>query len=113
MNKLVFPCVRDVLIAALSIAALAALILIPGEENFATCVMDKMQAVQNDAGARAVVDLCRSNYPGGFDAVQQGSGRGFFAHKSGAECATKKAIGTGSELGGRMIYRACVKLYND
>jgi len=80
--------------------------------DHATCILDKMPGMQNDAAAYAVSTLCLQKNPGGFSVIEQGSGRGLFSYDSGAECAAKKAAGTPSLIGGRLIYVACNKLYD-
>jgi hypothetical protein len=90
-------------------------ILLPGVANagnFATCILDKTPGVQNDAAAMATNKVCIDKYPGGFAGVEKGSGRGFLSFDSGAECAAKKAAGTPSLIGGRLIYSACIALYD-
>ena len=52
--------------------------------NYATCILDKMPGSQNDVAASAVARVCSSEFPGGNQAVAQGSGRGMFGFKSGA-----------------------------
>jgi len=80
--------------------------------NFATCILDKTPGVQNDAAAYATNKVCMEKYPGGMASVEKGSGRGFLSFDSGAECAAKKAAGTPSLIGGRLIYNACIALYD-
>lgn len=81
--------------------------------NYATCVLDKAPGIANEPAAYAVAQLCRSEHPGGLNAVQQGSGRGWFGFKSGAECITKKAGDTRSNQAALMIGAACRKLYDE
>lgn len=81
--------------------------------DYATCLLDKLPGVANDVAARAIVQVCVSENPGGMLAVPQGSGRGFFGYKSGAECAAKKASDTRSEVAAGLIWAACRKLYEE
>lgn len=81
--------------------------------NYATCVLDKAPGIANEPAAYAVAQLCRSEHPGGLNAVQQGSGKGWFGFKSGAECITKKAGDTRSNQAALMIGAACRKLYDE
>jgi len=81
--------------------------------NFATCIIDKMPGVQNDAAAYATLNLCKIEHPQGMAGVEKGSGRGYFSFKSGAECAAKKAASTLSRAGGQFIYTACTRLYDE
>lgn len=81
--------------------------------NYATCLLEHLPGMQNDAAARAAINLCASENPGGIASVAQGSGRGFLGYKSGAECAMKKAAETHSQIAGNGIYMACRKLYDE
>lgn len=82
-------------------------------DNYATCLLKNLPGIHNDPAARAAINLCLSEHPGGNNSVQQGSGRGLFSYKSGAECAMKKAGSTQSQLAGTGIYVACRKLYDE
>ena len=79
--------------------------------NYATCLLDKMPGIENDAIAMATNKVCLDKYPGGFNNVQQGSGRGYFSYDSGAECAAKIGSKTRSLTAGRMIFASCNVLY--
>jgi hypothetical protein len=81
--------------------------------NYATCVLDKAPGAANDVAAQAVFQLCLGENPGGIPAVPQGSGRGFFGFKSGAECTAKKAGDTRSNQAAVMIGMACRRLYDE
>lgn len=81
--------------------------------NYATCVLDKMPGVANDVAAHAVRQVCRAEHPSGMDGIPQGSGRGFFGFKSGAECTLKKAGDTRSQSAAATIGAACRKLYEE
>jgi tripartite-type tricarboxylate transporter receptor subunit TctC len=81
--------------------------------NYATCILDKMPGVANDVAARAVYQVCKKEHPGGLQAVEQGSGRGFFGYSSGAECTAKKASDTHSQQAAYMIGTACRRLYEE
>lgn len=81
--------------------------------NFATCVLDRMPAAQNDVAASATYQVCQSAHPGGIEAVTQGSGRGWFGYESGAECTAKKAADTRSTRAAAMIGASCRKLYDE
>ncbi|AMO36400.1 hypothetical protein [Thauera humireducens] len=80
--------------------------------NYAECILDVVPGVQNDPAAYAAHQVCLSKFPGGIQAVKQGSGRGFFAYDSGAECTLKKAGDTRSQSGAAMISASCRKLYD-
>lgn len=81
--------------------------------NYATCLLKNLPGLQNESAARAAINLCMSEYPGGINSVAQGDGRGFLGYKSGAECAMKKAGDTRSQLAGNGIYMACRRLYDE
>lgn len=81
--------------------------------NYATCLLDKMPGVANDVAAHAVRQVCRAEHPSGMDGAPQGSGRGFFGFKSGAECILKKAGDTRSQSAAATIGAACRKLYEE
>ena len=81
--------------------------------NYATCILDKMPGSQNDVAASAVARVCANEYPGGNQAVAQGSGRGMFGFKSGVACAAKKAGGTQSNRAASIIWAACNRLYDE
>lgn len=81
--------------------------------NFATCILDKAPGLANDTAAQATYQLCLSENPGGFESVPQGSGRGLFGFKSGAECTAKKAGDTRSNLAAQHVGVACRRLYDE
>lgn len=82
--------------------------------NYATCLLDKLPGVANDVAANAIVQTCSSKFPGGFQTVGLGSGRGdWFGFKSGAECTAKKAADTRSDRAAHMIGAACRRLYDE
>lgn len=98
----------------LSLALAALLAAAPAwAGNFATCVLDKAPGVSNDTAAYAVHQLCMAENPGGLQAVPQGSGRGWFGFKSGAECTAKKAGDTRSNQAAAMVGMACRRLYDE
>ncbi|CAM3407272.1 TrbM protein [Paracidovorax anthurii] len=80
--------------------------------DYATCILDKAPGVANEAAAAAVHQMCLEENPGGLQAVAQGSGRGLFGFKSGAECTAKKASDTRSARAGLLISGACRRLYD-
>ncbi len=81
--------------------------------NYATCVLDKAPGAANDVAAHAIYQLCLSENPGGLGAVAQGSGRGLFGFKSGAECTARKAGDTRSQQAAAMLAAACRRLYDE
>lgn len=81
-------------------------------DNYATCLLDKLEGVQNDQAARSAIRLCLRAHPGGLKTVEQGSGRGFFSYDSGDECALDKASDTRSNVAGYQTRIACYRLYD-
>ncbi|ENO90438.1 hypothetical protein [Thauera linaloolentis] len=96
-----------------AILAFSLLAPLAAHANYAECILDRMPGVQNDAAAYAAHQVCLSDFPGGLQAVKQGSGRGFFGFDSGAECTLKKAGDTRSQRGAAMISASCRKLYDE
>lgn len=80
--------------------------------NYATCLLDKLPGVENDNAAAAALQVCTSDYPGGFAEVPLGSGRGVLGYDSGAECALEKSGATRSRTAAFQIRKACDHLYN-
>ena len=80
-------------------------------DNYATCLLDKLEGVQNDQAARAAISLCRSTFYG-LETVEQGSGRGWLGYDSGDECTLDKASSTQSRTAGYQIRLACHRLYD-
>ncbi|MEH6501700.1 hypothetical protein [Halopseudomonas aestusnigri] len=80
--------------------------------NYATCLLDKLEGVQNDLIAQSAMRLCASEHPGGFAGVEQGAGRGILGYDSGDECAVDKARDTQSRLAAGQLRRACGRLYD-
>lgn len=80
--------------------------------NYATCLLDELPGIQNDSAAAAAVQHCASKYPGRWQTVSQGEGRGLFGYESGAECAVRKAGDTRSLEAAGIIRNACNHLYD-
>lgn len=80
--------------------------------NYATCLLDKLPGVQSDVAANAAFQVCNSTFPGGLTSVPQGTGRGWFSYKTGADCTLKKAGDTRSNRAAVLIGVACRKLYD-
>jgi hypothetical protein len=80
--------------------------------GFADCLLRKLPGLSSDAAAQAAFNICLEDYPGGFDSVRQGDGRGLFSFRSGDQCAFKKAASTQSRRAGQLIFSACRKLYD-
>ncbi|WP_211276242.1 hypothetical protein [Halopseudomonas pachastrellae] len=80
--------------------------------DYATCLLDKLEGVQNDQAARSAIRLCLREHPGGINSVEKGSGRGIFGYDSGDECALDKASDTQSNVAGYQVRVACYRLYD-
>ena len=97
-----------------TLAALALLLASPAmAANYATCILDKAPAAQNDVAAHAIMQSCLAEHPGGIEAIPQGSGRGLLGFKSGAECTAKKAVDTRSNQAATLVAIACRRLYDE
>lgn len=92
---------------------LALMIPLAAQANFAKCLLDRLPGMQNDVAANAIWRSCNDQNPGGFTAVKQGSGRGWFSFKSGDECTAKKAGDTRSQRAAALISSACRRLYDE
>lgn len=79
--------------------------------NYATCLLDKLPGLENDQAAAAANTICKTEYPGGFETVPPGDGRGILGYDSGAECALDKSGETRSRAAAYMIRSACNRLY--
>lgn len=81
--------------------------------NYATCLLDKLPGVQNQAATSAAVQMCLSDYPSAWNTVPQGDGRGLFAsYRSGSECTLDKSKDTRFAPAAQLISSACHRLYN-
>lgn len=81
--------------------------------NYATCLLDKLPGVQNQAATSAAVQMCQTDYPGAWATVPQGDGRGLFAsYRSGSECTLEKSKDTRFVPAAQLISSACHRLYN-
>lgn len=97
---------RTAVLAALFLPAVA-------QAGYAECLLKRLPGVQNDVAANAIMQTCQMENPGGIQAVAQGSGRGWFSHKSGAECTAKTAADTRSNRAAALIRQACMRLYDE
>jgi hypothetical protein len=83
-------------------------------DNFAECILENMPGAQNAPVRLAAYKLCKAKYPGGFDSVPQGAGRGFFAkHDSGSECTITEGRDTLDRHAAFLIASSCRKLYDE
>lgn len=82
--------------------------------NYATCLLEKLPGVQNQAATNAAVVMCQTDYPGGMSVVPQGDSRGAFAsYRSGSECTLEKSRDTKFFGAVRLISSACNRLYSE
>lgn len=98
-----------------SLIALAMLAVTPAAiaDNFAECLLDKLPGVRNRPATLAALNLCRGKYPGTFDSVPQGAGRGFFAkYESGGECMLAVGRDITDQQGAFLVAKSCRKLYD-
>lgn len=83
-------------------------------DNFAECLLENMPGMQSAPVRFAAFNLCKDKYPGGFDSVPQGAGRGFFAkYDSGGECTLAEGRDTRDHYASNMIAVSCRKLYDE
>ncbi|OLU22897.1 hypothetical protein BVH03_21840 [Pseudomonas sp. PA15(2017)] len=81
--------------------------------NYATCLLDKLPGVENQAATTAAVVMCEADYPGGMAKVPQGDSRGVFAsYRSGSECTLEKSRDTRFVRAVQLISSACHRLYD-
>ena len=82
---------------------------------FAQCVIDNVPSVRNDVAAYAAASQCVQLH-GGYNSVAakrylKGQAVGFMTPNSRAECVTKHASNTQSEMAAKLVYGACSCLY--
>lgn len=98
----------------IAITALLACPSLAMAENYATCLLDALPGVQNQAAITAAIRLCRTEHPGGLTSIEQGAGKGLFAsYKSSDECTFEKAKDTRHAGAIQLISHACRRLYNE
>lgn len=82
--------------------------------NFAECLLDKLPGVRSNQATTASLRLCLSQYPGKFESVPQGVGRGLFAkYSSGDECTVELAKEVTDRQAGVLIAKSCRRLYDE
>lgn len=80
-----------------------------GECNYHECILDKMPGVENDIAARQISKVCSSKCT---DNSEKNKTRfGFSGKMTASKCAVKYSRKTRSEIGARIITRACYSLY--
>jgi hypothetical protein len=97
----------------LPFVAVLALPLHVNAANYATCLLDKLPGVQNQAAVGAAVQMCQTDYPGGMAKVEQGAAQGMLAsYRSGSECTLELSKDTRLVRAAQLISSACHRLYN-
>lgn len=82
--------------------------------NYATCLLNKLPGVQNQAAISAAVRLCGADYPDGLTSIEQGADRGIFAaYNSGDECLLEKSKDASHPRAVNLIRAACSRLYDE
>lgn len=82
--------------------------------NYATCILDKLEGAQNYSATVLAVRLCNERHPEGLSDIKWGSGRGFFApYDSYLECFQDKSKSVQVRQAIGLIASACDRLYGD
>lgn len=81
-------------------------------ENYAECILSRMQGTTTAAVSSTVTRVCTQAHPDGYFTIERGSGRGLFGPKSGDECTIQKAKGTPFQPAAAQIAFACRCLYD-
>jgi len=82
--------------------------------NYATCLLDRLQGLQNYPAANAAMNTCLKEHPGGFNNVEQGAGLGFLSKYDDPDtCTLELAATTSSQAVASQIRRACYRLYKE
>ncbi|MHB0825080.1 hypothetical protein ACYCFL_05550 [Stutzerimonas nitrititolerans] len=83
-------------------------------DNYATCILDKLEGAQNYSATVLAVRLCNEHHPEGLSDIKWGSGRGFFApYDSYLECFQDKSKSVQVRQAIGLIASACDRLYGD
>ena len=81
--------------------------------NFAECIIQDMEDVQNPHVFSAIYTSCTTGFPTLYRDIEQGSGQGMFAYKDRGECVVDNAKGTTYQRGSASISIACGCLYDE
>lgn len=81
--------------------------------NFAECVIQDMEDVQNPQVFSAIYTSCRTKFPNLYSDIEQGSERGMFGYKDRGECVVDNAKGTTYQRASASISIACGCLYDE
>lgn len=81
-------------------------------ENFAECIINRMQGASTAAVSSTVTRMCNQAHPDGYFTIARGSGRGLFGPKSGDECTIQKAKGTPFQPAAAQMAFACRCLFD-
>lgn len=83
--------------------------------NFASCLLDKLDGVRNEAAVRTSYQLCTSRHPEGMSGVKWGAGKGFFfsRYANPLECFHDKGKELTQSTAINLVYSACTRLYGE
>lgn len=81
--------------------------------NFAECIVQDMEGVQNIQVYSAIFKACKMEFPEAYKNIQQGSGRVLFSNVSREECVIKNAKNTTFQQAATVTTIACGCLYNE
>lgn len=95
---------------SLSLVLLLASIAAHADNDFADCLLDNLQGVQNDPAAYSIIQLCLKRYPSGFTGIEKRVGW-FAKYSSGAECTAARAKTAGGAIAPQRIRGVCYALY--
>lgn len=84
--------------------------------NYASCILDRLPGLENDAAISAGVQSCAREHPGSYFSIERGSGRGIlglFGFSSAEACIIKRGGSTRHNRAGALIGAACRCLYGE
>ena len=81
--------------------------------NFAECVVQDMENVQNPQVFSTIYKSCRAKFPSLYSDIKQGSARGMFGYKDRGECVVDNAKDTNYQRASASISIACGCLYDE
>jgi hypothetical protein len=82
-------------------------------DNFAECIVEDMQGVQNQQVFGAIYKSCRTKFPKALSEIEKGSGRGLFSYKNREECVVDNAKDTTFPRAAMSVAVACACLYDE
>lgn len=81
--------------------------------NFAGCIVENMQGVQNEQARVAVWRLCSEKHPERYDGLEIGVGNGWFGSTTRDECVAKNGKNIFNENASASMSFACHCLYGE